>query len=237
MLHLRIRSKMRSIKRIIIYLIISLVILLGLTIIDYFFVKNKNSFPRIAVKKENKNEEVIVYKTLLYKLYYCTSNGSKEIVSYGDSYECPKSYKFENGVYANLLGFSINEEDVLYINYNNIYTKDMIDIMNNPSDVSNAKYVVNEYMSKQYKIVSNIEEVNSSELSNYSLIAFKEYDGKDWVYNTDKLYCLYDNGYYSSYSNGVCSLNKSSLKMSSKWCLLYKNSALVYSEEAKKLCD
>ena len=71
---------MRSIKKIIIYLIISLVILLGLTVVDYIFVKSKNTFPRIAIKEENKKDDAVVYRTLLYKLYYCTSNGSKEIV-------------------------------------------------------------------------------------------------------------------------------------------------------------
>lgn len=232
---------MRSLKKIIIYLIISLVILLGLTVIDYIFVKNKDTFPRIAIKEEEKGKDTIVYRTLLYKLYYCTSNGSKEIVGYSDSYECPREYKFENGMYANLLGFNIKEEDVVYINYNNIYTKDMIDIMNTSVDVSNAKYVVNEYMSKQYKVVSNDGkehlEANTIDSKKYTLIVFKEYNGKDWNYNMDKLYCLYDNGYYSLYVNGKCSLNNSSLKMSATWCSLYKNSALVYNEDAKKLCN
>ena len=231
---------MRSIKKIIIYLIISLVILLGLTVVDYIFVKSKNTFPRIAIKEENKKDDAVVYRTLLYKLYYCTSNGSKEIVGYSDSFECPRKYKFENGMYANLLGFNIKEEDVVYMNYNNIYTRDMIDIMSTPTDVSNAKYVVNEYMSKQYKVITNVNDnalETSANTKKYSIIAFKEYDGKNWNYNTNKLYCLYENGYYSLYNNGKCSMNNGSLKMSATWCSLYKNSALVYNEDAKKLCN
>ena len=56
---------MRSIKKIIIYLIISLVILLGLTVVDYIFVKSKNTFPRIAIKEENKDLLICLLEKIL----------------------------------------------------------------------------------------------------------------------------------------------------------------------------
>lgn len=236
---------MKVVKKIFALIIITLVILIVLTVIDYYCVKNNDIFPRVAVKHEYKDKDMTIYNALFYKLYYCTSNNSKILVSYSDDEPtCPSKYKFENDYYTNSVSLKISKHDINIMTYNNIYTKEMIDIMSSNEEVNNALYVVNEYIKTKYK---ELDEKTSSNLDiNYQLITFPEF-----IYDKDKdnyelkydekqnIYCLQTDNktkekMYSIYENGECLLDYKPLKMTDKWCELYKNSTLIY--EGNNLC-
>ena len=70
---------MKSLKKIFIIIIVLLVVFSGVVYIDYFLVKTKNTFPKIAIKEEL-NDETTVYKAILYKVWYCKNN--KSILTY-----------------------------------------------------------------------------------------------------------------------------------------------------------
>lgn len=235
---------MTVVKRIFALIIIALLILTILTIIDYYCVKNNDIFPRVALKHEYNDKDMTIYKALFYKLYYCDSNNSKILVSYSDDEPtCPSKYKFENDYYTNSVSLKISKHDIGIMTYNNIYTKEMIDVMNSNEEVSNALYVVNEYIKTKYK---ELDEKISNEGINYQLINIPEL-----VYNKDNdnyelkydekqnIYCLQIDSktkekMYSVYDNGKCLLDFKPLKMTDRWCELFKNSTLVY--EGNNLC-
>lgn len=238
---------MKVVKKLLVILVLLFICLAILTALDYFFVKNKNYLPRIAIKSENVDKEVIVYNALFYKLYYCTSDDSKIIIDYSDDEpSCPSIYKFANDYYSNSLSLKISKHDIDIMTYNNIYTKEMIDMMSSEEEVENAVFVVNEYIKTMYKEVK--EKVSSDKDINYTFIEFPSFEyNKDnnkyeLIYNGDK-YCFYiDNDTkekrYSVYYNGKCIDDYIVLKMSDKWCELSKNTTLIYDNDLiKKLCE
>ncbi len=238
---------MKVVKNILIALLIIVVVLGGLSYIDYVFVKTKNSLPKIAIKSNN--NDMTVYKALFYKVWECNSDGTTVIGDYSDPNPvCPSSYVFKDGYYTNSAGLNIKKRDLLLMTYNNIYTNEMIEIMSNQSEVDNAVYVAESYGKSFAKRIGLKEGTISGEKEEYQIVAFPTFVEKGdtyiWSYdeeNEDGYYCVSkddEDVSYSKYTNGYCEDNFAKYKMESKWCNLYQNTTLVYLEDAiKSLCE
>lgn len=225
-------------KKIFVFILILLFIFFGCVYVDYFIVKTKNTVPKISIKKVD-NDKNEIYNAIFYKVWFCKEDDKILIGSYGDpDNQCSNPLEFKDGNYVNESGLIISKKDYFIMTSGGIYTNDMINIMLDKDEVTNAVYVANEYMSNQYKVVS--------ENDDYSLIVFKKIvekkDNYIWDYpdSLEQYYCLYNidgKKYYSKYINEECQSEKQELKYSSKWCSLYLNSTLKYLEEDKgKFC-
>ena len=103
---------MKSLKKIFIIIIVLLVVFSGCVYIDYFLVKTKNTFPKIAIKEEL-NDETTIYKGILYKVWYCKNNKTMSIGSYSDRDAiCPKKYTYTDDYYKNSMGINISKHDL-----------------------------------------------------------------------------------------------------------------------------
>lgn len=214
-----------------------LIIIFGLvSYIDYFMVKKKNVVPKISIKKEYKDSEMIVYNSLFYKVWYCTKDKSIIIGSYGeDDAVCPLTYEFVDEYYTNASNYKISKSDLSIISYNNIYTREMIDIMKSKEEVDNAVYVSLTFMKLSPKIIETSIKLDEG----ISIALYPTYNENEnkWEYkdNIDNYYCYKKvDGleYNSKYINGKCEELKL-ITIEDKWCNLYKNSTLVYNEEIK----
>ena len=144
---------MKSLKKIFIIIIVLLVVFSGVVYIDYFLVKTKNTFPKIAIKEEL-NDETTVYKAILYKVWYCKNNKSISIGNYSDRDAiCPKKYTYENGYYKNNMGIVISKHDLELLISNSIYTSEMIEDINSENDLKEKDRVVfKEYSGTKVKL-------------------------------------------------------------------------------------
>lgn len=220
-------------KKLFVAIIILLLIFCGVCYIDYFLVKTKGSFPKIAIKKVDKDKHVTIYNAVLYKVWYCEDENKILIGGYGDpDNQCSNPLIYKDGYYINESNVKISKQDYDILISEGIYTNDMINIMLNNKEVNDAVYVANNYMLHKYEIVE--------EEKNYLLVVFPELKEKKnnyiWVYpeNEDSYYCLFKKDgreYYSKYENGKCSNEEKLLEYDQKWCSLYKSSTLVFLEE------
>jgi len=241
---------MKVVKKIIAFLIVLIVVIFAVTYIDYFMAKTNNTYPKLALKSENKEKEMITYKGFFYKMWNCTSEDTMLVGDYFDEDPvCPISYVFENGYYTNGAGFKISKRDIyLMISYN-IYTNEMIDVMVSTEEVNNATYVAFEYGQTLNSIVEDKKATFEDDDKEYALIVHPKFekiaDDYKWVFNHENeedYYCarVDEDGLfeYAKYYDGYCVGEFEPIKMSEKWCELYKNSTLVYSEElVKGLCE
>lgn len=235
---------MKFIKKIVIFLVVVLVVFSLVAYIDYFLVKMYNKAPTLSIKSENKEKGFTLYKAMFYKVWICDSDSSITIGSYSDADAvCTISYEFKDGYYVNASNYKITQRDMKIITTDNIYTREMIDVIASDNDIFDAVYVAYNY----YKNVPKL--VNKTTYDKTKLVVFPEIVYKnnlyEWEYDTEdesKYYCEKTNdkgiNIYSKYINGVCDTNYEQIKMDQKWCSLYKNSTLVYdTEKVKGLCE
>lgn len=233
---------MKLIKKIFIVIIVLLLILSGLSYIDYFLVKTKNVVPKISLKEDK--DEFVVYKAPFYKVWYCKDSENIIIGGYDDpDAVCPKKYTYQNGYYTNSLGVNISQRDLELITKNGIYTSEMVEAMKDTKSVNNAVYIASLYGKTIYKKINDKKNSDNSYLVVFP--EFKEVKGAyDWYYDEEdetKFYCLIEKEneiVYSKYENNSCDKNYIKLKLDTKWCGMYKDSTLVYNEDViKKLCE
>ena len=238
---------MKIITKIFFTIIILAAIVAALAYIDYFLVVKKDTLPKFALKEENKEKEVIVYKGLLYKLWYCTYDKSRTIGSYSDAEAiCPRTYEYVDDYYTNNNGLKISKKDLQLMTYKNIYTYDMIELMSDTKEVSNASYVVYEYGKTFYEEKADSKVKYNKK--NLKLVSFPDFvlDGKNYVWKisndeTTKYYCMDekdDINIFSLYENEKCSDTFEKIKLDDKWCELAKNSTLAYMDNViSDLCS
>lgn len=237
---------MKLIKKIFIIVFILLLILSAAFYIDYFLVKTNNKVPKFSLKKDEK--DFIVYSAPFYKVWYCKDSKNVIIGGYDDPDAiCQKEYEFVNGYYTNSSGIKISMKDLELITKNGIYTSEMVEAMKSKKDVQNAVYVADTYGRLVYKKKLDSKGNEMMVKDNYVVIfpEFVEVNGKyDWHYEdeyTTRLYCMENRDgveYFTRYNDGSCSKSYFKLKLDDNWCGKYKDSTLVYNEEAiKNLCE
>ena len=167
---------MKSLKKIFIIIIVLLVVFSGVVYIDYFLVKTKNTFPKIAIKEEL-NDETTVYKAILYKVWYCKNNKSISIGNYSDRDAiCPKKYTYENGYYKNNMGIVISKHDLELLISNSIYTSEMIEDINSENDLKDKVYVALTYGKTKYKKVEKDKREGITLESGVELVVFPTFE-------------------------------------------------------------
>ena len=93
---------MTKFKKILFIVVIALLVITGALYIDFFFCKHRETHPRIAIK-ENINDNEVVYKAVFYKVWYCKTTKKYTLGGWGDvDAICPSDYEYEDGVYTNL---------------------------------------------------------------------------------------------------------------------------------------
>jgi len=229
---------MKKLKKLIIILIVIIVLLSILVYIDYFNTKTNNTSPKISLK-EDLNDDTILYKAILYKVWYCKSNNTYLIGSYDDKDAiCPKNYKYVDGYYTNELNVKISKRDLQLLTSTGVYTSEMIESISSNKQLDNYVHVAYEYEKNKYKELSNKKSSDGFKIIEFQ--DFKEIDNYyKWVYDEDKLYCLKedkDKKYYSLLTDDKCGKFEE-FKMDKEWCNNYKSSTLVYEEGIEKYCN
>lgn len=206
--------------------------------IDYYIVKNRHTTPKLAIKKQIDDNQV-VYSAFFYKVWYCKTNNMYTIGDYSDKNAiCPLEYTFDNDDnYENTNGVKISRRELTLIS--EIYTTEMIEDIKNKYELEDAVYVSEEYGKTKYKIVMrNDNPLITSDGS--TIILFPEFklnnEKYEWVYDNQNYYCMNSLGEISLFQYNACSPLYSSIKMDDKWCELYTKSTLIYNEEIKNLC-
>lgn len=233
---------MKVVKKMFLLLITLVIVVVIFSYLDYFLVKTKNTFPKVSIKVNDKDKNMVTYNAIFYKVWYCTKDKTTRIGDYGDPEpSCSDSYSFVDGYFTNSFGTKISQKDLLIMIDKNIYTRDMIDIMNE-TDVKNAIYVAEAYEKTLYKVLDSKKGKINGESKEYSVVLFPVFkklnDTYKWTYdenNLEEYYCMSENDKgektFSKYADGYCENMFNTLNFDEKWCSLYKNSTLVYDEK------
>ena len=238
---------MKSLKKIFIIIVVLLVVFSGIVYIDYFLVKTKNAFPKIAIKEEL-NDETTVYKAILYKVWYCKNNKTLSIGNYSDKDAiCPKKYTYKNGYYKNSMGIVISKHDLELLISQGIYTSEMIEDISTESDLKDKVYVALTYGKTKYKKVDKDKREDITLINGVELVVFPSFEQKgeeySWTYDYDiiNFNCMKTDKdktkLFSKFENGECSEDYQKLQFDDRWCSLYKNSTLIYKDDIEKLCE
>ena len=225
-----------KLKKILIIAFIIILIICAGTYIDYFIAKTNNVAPKIVIKEEL-NENITVYKGIMYKVWYCKTNQTHIFGSYSDKDAiCPKDYKYVDGYYTNVFGIKISKRNIELLTNDGIYTSEMIENMNSESQVENAVYVSYNYGKSKYKILQDKKSSDNNKLIIFP--EFKEENGKyKWIYDEESTkYCLKDSNQIAIYENNKCGIFEE-IKMDQKWCSNYENSTLIYDDNVSSLCE
>ena len=228
---------MKKLVRILIILFILIAVFGAAAYIDYFMIKGKNTYPKLAIKKKL-NEDVTVYTALLYKVWYCKTNDTYTIGGYDDKDAiCPHDYEYVDGYYTNSIGIKISKKDIEMLSTNDIYTTEMIDNLSSEESVKSALHVVEAYMSKQYKSVNKKSEEGEDLVVFPTFELDKNTKKYSWVYDLDdtaNYYCL-SNKQVAKYDGEECG-NFEKIKMDKEWCQSYEKSTLIYKNKIEDYC-
>ena len=227
---------MKKVKKVLIYILIIVVVLGSLIFFDYFYTKTNNVAPKISLKSDL-DENTVVYKAVLYKVWYCKNSNTYYIGDYNDKDAiCPKKYTYVYGYYINDQDVRISKRDLQLLTNDGLYTSEMVENMKDTTEVENAVYVAYNYGIKKYK------EEGSKSSKGYNLVLLPEFKEDNtnfkWIYDESKKYCLKtdkNNDYLADYVNDECG-EFVKIKMDQKWCENYKNSTLKYDDNIEKLC-
>ena len=146
---------------------------------DYFNVKTNNTSPKISLKEEI-NENQILYKAVFYKVWYCKTNKTYTISPYSVADEvCPINYVYNDGYYTNAEGIKISKRDLQLLTNDGVYTSEMIETFNSNKQVEDAVHVAYNYGKYKYKTIEDED--------NYSLVAFPDFkednNNYKWIYD------------------------------------------------------
>ena len=219
-------------KKAIIIVLVILVLIGSFIYFDYFNVKTNNTSPKISIK-ENLTDDQILYKAVFYKVWYCKTNKTYTIGSYSDTDAvCPINYEYIDGYYTNAEGVKISKRDLQLLTNDGIYTSEMIETMSDNTQVQDAVHVAYDYGIYKYKKIDKESE------DNHELIVFPKFEEVDgnykWIYDEEDLYCLKDDS-FAKYDTKCGKFEK--IKMDNKWCESYKTSTLVYEDNIEKYCE
>ena len=227
---------MRKVIKIIIIILIVLVVLAGGVYLDYFNTKANNTSPKISFKEET--EDYILYKAILYRVWYCKTNRKNIIGSYSEDAICPKNYVYEDGYYTNTAGVKISKRDLQLLANDGVYTSEMIEDMDTNKKVESAVHVAYNFGVNKFK------EIDSEK--DYKIVVFPTFEEKDdlfsWVYDEEdkeNYYCLKGEKYNYSiakYTDGKCGKYEK-IKMDKEWCADYTNSTLTFEEGITSFCE
>ena len=224
---------MKKIKKILIISFIVILVLSGLIYIDYFIAKTTTTHPKISLK-ERLDENSVVYKAVLYKVWYCKSNKTYTFGDYNDKDAiCPKDYSYVDGFYTNSAQIKISKRDLQLITVEGVYTSDMVENFSSKKQVEDAVHVAYEYGKYKFK------ETSDKSSDGYKLVLLRDFKEENsnfkWIYDEENLYCLKDDKYLAKYENEKCD-NFVKIKMDKSWCENYENSTLVYEDKISDLC-
>lgn len=204
-------------------IIIVLIVFSGVVYIDYFLVKTQNKVPKISIKEKVADKNMVIYKAIFYKVWYCENDKKFVIGSYDDpDATCSSNIAFDDGYYINESGAKISKRDYTIMRTNDIYSDEDIKLMSS-SDINDAIYVVTEYENKKYKVYR--------EFTGLKTVYFPSFNETTltWEYNDEEpvYYCLFDDNSISLYVRGSgCSSDKTEFKFDSKFCSLYEKSTI-----------
>lgn len=228
-------------RKILIIILILLLVGASVVYIDYFLMKQNNTYPKIALK-EKLSEGSYVYKAIFYKVWYCENTDVYTIGNYKDiDAVCMKEYKYDDkGYYTNESNLKISQRDLTLIS--EYYGHEVIENMNSKEVLENAVNVSYIYGRNKYKELLNDQ--NKNVVSNgYNLVVLPDFvlnEGKyEWVYNEEIKYCLKKDGndeYLAEY-NGTKCLEFKKIEYDSTWCENYKSSKLGFDEKINKMCE
>lgn len=227
---------MKVVKRILLVMLILIVVMALLTFVDYHIVRHYNKVPRIALKKEDKDNQIIEYSAMFYKVWYCTAD---ETIIIGNKYDgkvtCPRKVEFNDGYYVNSKKINMSQKDYIIMSYKNMFPYEYINNIKSSDEIEKSASMAYEYIKTLYE---EVEEVNDNKIVSFYdyILSNKEYKiGLD----TSKKYCLKEDVEnntiaYSLYENDTCSNDYKELKLSQEWCKFYKDSILLSTLEIEK---
>lgn len=228
---------MKKLKKIMLILLLVVVLFSAAAYIDYFIVVKKTTHPKIALKKII-NEDLEVYNSIFYRVWYCKLNNTYTIGSYSDKDAiCNNTLKYDkDGNYTNALDVTIACDNMKLIS--EFYSYDVISGMTS-EEVEDSIYVANNAYKVKYKYILDTDGDKQETHSGYNLIQFPELklnskDEYEWVYD-DQLYCINANREIALYIDEECSTFEP-FTLDKKWCTLYKQSNLANSKEALEMC-
>ena len=109
-------------KKIRLYIIISVLIISALIVADYLNAKYNGTKPLIAIKSTNEEQQVIIYYGLFFKTCQCTAEENNyTTLTYFTKTDldtfCPKSFKikFEDGYFITSKNVKITKEQLEYL--------------------------------------------------------------------------------------------------------------------------
>lgn len=228
---------MKKFKRIMLILLLVVVLFSAAAYIDYFIVVKKTTHPKIALKKKI-NDDLEVYNSIFYRVWYCKLNNTYTIGSYKDKDAiCNNTLKYDKeGNYTNALNVTIACDNMKLLN--EFYSYDAISNMSS-TNVEDAIYVATNAYKVKYRYVLDSDGDKQETHAGYYLIQFPELklnskDEYDWVY-PEESYCINDNKEIALFDGETCDEFKP-FGIEKKWCDLYKESNLANSVEAADLC-
>ena len=228
---------MKKLKIIIIILISTLVLFSAAAYIDYFVVVKRTTYPKIALK-EKINDDLLVYNSVFYKVWYCKLNDTYTIGSYNDKDAiCSNALKYDKeGNYTNAMNVKIANENMKLIS--NFYSYETIGNMS-IEDVENAIYVAENAYKVKFKYSLDSAGDKQETHAGYYLVDFPKFEKNkkgdyDWVYKKE-YYCMNNNYEIADYDGEICGEFRS-IGIEKKWCNLYKNSKLSEVSIASDLC-
>lgn len=228
---------MKKLKKIMLILLLVVVLFSAAAYIDYFIVVKKTTHPKMALKTKI-NDDLEVYNSIFYRVWYCKLNNTYTIGSYNDKDAiCNNTLKYDkDGNYTNALDVTIACDNMKLIS--EFYSYDMISGMTS-EEVEDALYVAKNAYKVKYKYVLDTDGDKQETHSGYNLIQFPELklnskDEYEWVFN-DQSYCINSNNEIALFSDEECGIFES-FGIEKKWCELYKESNLANSKEALEMC-
>ena len=229
---------MKKLKLMSLILLIAAVLFSAAVYIDYFVVTSRTTYPKISLKKEL-SENLLVYNSVFYRVWYCKINKTYTIGNYSDMDAiCSNTLKYDsNGDYTNAKDVKIEADNMKLIS--NFYSYEAIGIMNS-EEVEDAIYVAKNAYKVKFKYLLDSTGDKMETHSGYNIIQFPKFelnnkDEYEWVFDNE-YYCIDSKNQIASYEDEECG-EFVSLGIESRWCKLYKFTNLSDSKEAKRLCE
>lgn len=227
-------------KKVIIATLFFIIILTGTTsIVEFYYAKDANKMPILALKSEDKTKQFYKYTSLFYDVYKCYSGTVYAVAKNYPEPICNRVIIYDNGYYINKKGLKISKKDYQSI-YDISYSFDEIENFTTSIEIENALLLASEYernMSTPIKTIQvNRKVVNINAFKDLNI---NEYGDYSWEYQkgNESYYKCEKNGLYKNYSNGNCLGEWSELNYSKEWCQLAANSNMRNIKESyNKYC-
>lgn len=228
---------MKKLKIILLILMGTVVLFSAAAYIDYFVVVKRTTYPKIALK-EQINEDLLVYNSVFYKVWYCKLNDTYTIGNYHDKDAiCSNTLKYDKeGNYTNAQNVKIANENMKLIS--NFYSYESIGNMSS-EDVENAIYVSENAYKVKFKYALDSTGDKQETHSGHYLVDFPKFeinkkDDYEWKYEKN-YYCMNENYEIADYIEEECGEFRK-IELDKKWCELYKLSNLSEINIVSDIC-